>query len=151
LSRFTSAFRDAKLATVLASTKAASGALPPAICVVSFWVACSAGTFWNSMVMFGCSAVNSFASCFIPGSWPTQEVNETVTASSGSGTGPVPVDPAGSDVLPPPHAVRNRLAATVMSAPRAPALRADLDTVQLLAARDTAGHPIGSKRFACGA
>jgi hypothetical protein len=54
----TSAPRDAKSAVVPASRYAASGGLPPAIWVVSFCDAPSAGMFTNLTLMLGCSAWN---------------------------------------------------------------------------------------------
>jgi hypothetical protein len=81
----------------------------PAMRVVSTCPACSAGTFSNLMVMFGCSSWNCFASFFIVGELPTQEKNVTVVGSLGSGTGPAPwpcwVLP-GEFSVSPPHPAR---------------------------------------------
>src|SRR3982751_2406368 len=90
-SKFTRACREAKSEVALASTKATSGGFPPAICVVSFWLALSALTFSNLMVMFGWSLWKSAANFFIVGSPPTHEENVTVTGDVGSLTGPSPL------------------------------------------------------------
>ena len=80
----------------------------------------SAVTFWNSMVMLGCSAWKLSASFFIPGLVPTQDENETVTGDVGSGTGPFPfpaVELELSSLLPPhPAATRARTVAPPTSA-----------------------------------
>src|SRR6266581_2111692 len=68
----------------LASRKATSGAVPPAIWVVSLVDALSADTFWNWMVMFGCSLWKSDANFFICGESPTHDSNVSVTGLVGS-------------------------------------------------------------------
>src|SRR5215212_5773408 len=67
--------------------------------VVSTCAACSAGTFWNLMVMLGCCSWNSLASFFISGELPTHEKKVTVVGSVGSWTAPAP-SPLGSGAGP---------------------------------------------------
>src|SRR5438067_1784112 len=83
-SRLRRAPRVANCSTALESTYAASGAVPPAICVVSLVVELSAETFWNLMVTLGCSSWNWAASFFICGESPTHEENVMVTGLAGS-------------------------------------------------------------------
>src|ERR671930_1858617 len=83
-SRFTSALFWANPPTALASRNAVSGAVPPAICVVSFWAKLSAVVVWNWIVMFGCSLWKSSANFFICGESPTHEENVIVTGLVGS-------------------------------------------------------------------
>src|SRR6266536_5148706 len=81
----------------LASRKATSGAVPPAICVVSLVDALSADTFSNWTVMFGCSLWKSLANFFICGESPTHDSNVSVTGLVGSdGTIGWMVDPDGT-------------------------------------------------------
>ena len=58
--------------------------------MVSFWLALSALTFWNWMVMLGWSLWKSAAIFFIVGSLPTHDEKVTVTGEVGSLTGPGP-------------------------------------------------------------
>ncbi len=78
----------------------------PAIRVDSTCPACSAGTFSNLIVMFGCSSSNSLAIFFISGWLPIHEKNVTSVGSVGSCTGPWP-SPLGSlGASSPPQATR---------------------------------------------
>ena len=73
-----------------------SGAVPPAIWVVSFWVALSDDTLSNWIVMFGCSLWKSAANFFICGESPTHDSKVMVTGLLGSeGTIGWTVDPDG--------------------------------------------------------
>src|SRR3954447_71103 len=113
------ALRPANVGTALASTNAASGGLPPAICVVIFCWELSAVTSWNSMVMLGCSAWKFEASFFIAGWVPTQDENVTVVGEDGSGTGPLPFPAFALSVespLPQPATTRTADASEPMTA-----------------------------------
>src|SRR3954469_3070067 len=83
-SRLSSAPFDANVLTALESTYAVSGTVPPAIWVVSLSVARSAGTFWNSTVMFGCSLWKSSANFLNCGDCPTHDSKVIVTGDVGS-------------------------------------------------------------------
>src|SRR3989442_8708509 len=83
-SRLTRAPRVAKSETAEESRYAVSGAVPPAISVVSLSVARSAGTFWNWIVMFGCRAWNSDANFLNCGEFPTHDAKVIVTGEVGS-------------------------------------------------------------------
>src|SRR4051794_18287868 len=99
---------------------ATSGAVLLATWTVSLSPASSAGTFWNLIVMFGCSRWKSAASFFIVGSLPTQDANVTVTGLVGSGTAPEPA-PRVVFSLPEllPHAARATVATIAAEAPKA--------------------------------
>src|SRR6266566_2695991 len=115
-SRFTSAPRDANCSTALESMNATSGAVPPATCVVSFVVALSADTAWNSIVMFGCKAWKSLANCFICGESPTQDEKVSFTGLVGSagviGDTETPGAALEFSFRPPTHAVATIATAT---------------------------------------
>src|ERR1700754_2196184 len=93
---------------------AMSGGLPPATCAVSFSLASSAGTFCNSILMFGCSPSNFWTSVLKSGSSPTHDENVTVTGEVGSGTGPSPA-PLSVDEPPPVEHAASASAAVVVA------------------------------------
>src|SRR3954447_25973802 len=99
---------------------ATSGAVLLATWTVSLSPASSAGTFWNLIVILGCSRWKSRASFFIVGSVPTQDANVTVTGLVGSETAPEPA-PWVAAFLPGllPHAASATVATITADAPKA--------------------------------
>ena len=116
-----------------------SGGLPPATWVVSFWVAESAGTFRNLMVMLGWALWKSAESFFICEASLTHDWKVTVTGLVGSlGVTAWTFWPAWVSLPPPPVLAPTQAVATRASTATAAVLRSPRPTMM---ARDLTMPP----------